>query len=103
MSEQKVKSYGPGILVVAALLAGLGLGGYWLVGPDEGSQLVAEQNPQGASRTRVVSDRGNKEKRETLGGKDSYDPDDLIAIYEKDGMAAALAAAKGMTGPKRDS
>ncbi len=51
----------------------------------------------------MTVDRGGGDEVVTFEKRDSYSSDDLVAIYEKHGMGAAIPAAKGMKGPKRDS
>ncbi|MDB4462561.1 hypothetical protein N9021_01255 [Akkermansiaceae bacterium] len=92
---QRAKFWGVGI----GLALVFWIGGNFL---DHRAWEPAQESESAKSR-RTISERTNTDEKETFKKRDFHTSDDLVAIYEKHGMAAAIAAAKGMKRPKRDS
>lgn len=99
----------PASVTVALLVAALATSLFWLhrplrnAGAKPGGEPGGKPNP--AFQVQVEAghaDRGNPAVVAVqIAG--SSTPDQLVAIYESKGAAAALAAAKGMTGPERET
>lgn len=89
------------------LVAGLAL---ILCHREEARDASAASNtpaPSTAKNHRIQSEPAKDARPPALdrktGHRDSLTVDELVAIFQKDGADAALAAAKGITGPDRDS
>lgn len=93
----------------AVIFVALGL--LWLFRqPNEGgrdSRSLTEKSSLPTLQNHTESNRAKTHKAGDRAGSvkvpQSFTVDELVAIYESRGAAAAIAAAKSMTGPKRDS
>jgi hypothetical protein len=95
------------LLTGLVLVAGLAL---WLRHRDEVRDASTTSNshaPSTGKNHRTPSDAPKEERPPARDHKtvhrESLTVDELVAIFEKDGAEAALAAAKGLKGPDRDS
>lgn len=93
-------SHAARVAAIIAVAAVLGL--FWRSRPQPETRTISNSKAGNAPTPKAKS-RDSGGAPVSVKGSGSFTVDELVAIHESKGAAAALAAAKGMTGPERAS